>query len=403
MVSIALDNNPQTQITWGHAKKLAAALGIARSDYYPHLGVEAYAGHGREFKFINGPDVTYTNIGADVVLSMMLYDFGRTQATVQQAQLALLAANWQTDWVLQKVMVKVLENAYSAIHAQATLDAYLETLKDAEHVLYTSNELNRSGLRAVTDVYTGRATFAQIQMEVAQQKALVDIQKGKLAASLGLPADTPLELAPLQPIGDMPVENVGRLIAFAKVQRADLMAQQARLAEAWARVKRAKADYWPRVSLRGRGGADHYFHDKASPGHYDITVNVEIPLFNGFETVYKNRYAYAEAEVNEEELAQLELDIALEVLTQARNLEAAREMFDYAKDNVDNSLDAYRGVMEKYGAGKEGIAEVSNSLRQLAAARIRYSDVQTRYLVAMANLAYVTGTLAPQMENVPCR
>jgi outer membrane protein TolC len=58
--------------------------------------------------------------------------------------------------------------------------------------------------------------------------------------------------------------------------------------------------------------------------------------------------------------------------------------------------------MEKYRAGKEGIAEVSNALRQLAAARVRQSDIQTRYLVSMANLAYAVGTLMPTMENSPC-
>lgn len=402
LVSIALENNPQTQLAWSHAKKMAASIGIAESNYYPHIGIDAYASHGRQFKYINGPDVNYTKAGADLTLSMMLYDFGRTQSQVELAKLALLSANWQTDWTLQKVMVKVLENAYSTIHAQETLDALEETLKDADNMLYTSKELNRSGLRAITDTYTGQATFALVKMEVIQQKALLDIQKGKLAASLGLPADTELQLAPINILGSVPKESISRLISYAKVQRADLMAQQARLAESWEKVKKAKTEYWPKVSMRGGGGADYYFNEKAGPAKYNITVNVEIPLFNGFETVYKNRYAYAEVESSEGELAQLELDIALEVLTQARSLESAQEMLVYAEENMKNSLDAYQGVMEKYRAGKEGIAEVSNALRQLATARIRYSDTQTRYLVSMANLAYATGTLTPQMENLSC-
>lgn len=402
LVSIALDNNPQTRIAWSNAKRAAAAVGIAESVYYPHLGIDAYGAHGRKFKFVNGPDVNYTNIGADLTLAMMLYDFGRTQASVQEAKYALLAANWQTDWTLQRVMVRVLENAYAVLHAQEALRAHEDTLQDADHMLYTSKELNRTGLRAITDVYTSLATFSQAQTEVAQQRALLDIQKGKLAASLGLSADTPLAVAPVQEIEYIKPDQVSELIAFAKIQRADLMGQQARLAESWERVKKAKSEYYPRISMRGRGGVDHYFNDNASPGHYDITLNVEIPLFKGFETVYKNRYAYAEAEATEEELAQMELDISLEVLTHARSLEAAREMIAYAQVGMDNSLKAYQGVMDKYKAGKEGIDEVSNALRQLAAARIRYSDIQTRYLVSMANLAYAVGVLTPQMENYPC-
>lgn len=399
LVSIGLSNNPQTRIAWNHAKKMAAALGVAESGYYPSLCIEGYGSHGRRFKFVNGPDVSYTNVGADLVLSLMLCDFGRTQASVNEAFFALQAANWTTDWSLQKVMVKILENAFAVVHAQDTLDAYADTLKDADSVLFASKELNRSGLKAITDVYTGQATMAQVQIEVAQQRAVLEIQKGRLASSLGLSSDTSLALAPLEVIEGVRVENVASLTALAKERRADLMAQRARLAEAWERVKKANAGYSPRLSLYSRGGADHYFHDKANPAHYDITLNLEIPLFNGFETVYKNRYAYAEAALTEEELAQMELDISLEILTHARNLEAAQEMLVYAEENVDNASKAYQGVMEKYKAGKEGIAELSNALRQLATARIRLSDVRTRALVSMANLAYATGTLMPCKES----
>ena len=118
-----------------------------------------------------------------------------------------------------------------------------------------------------------------------------------------------------------------------------------------------------------------------------------LSLFNGFATTYNSLYAYAEVESAGQEMEQMQLDIALEVLTYARTLEASVETFGYAKENLEASLMAYQGVMDKYKAGKEGIAEVSNALRQLAGARIRYSDVQTRYLISVANLAYATGTL----------
>lgn len=382
---------------------MAASVGMAESANYPQMGFGAYGSHGRQFKFINGPDVNYSNVGAEVTIAMMLCDFGRTKAAIHEAQYALLAANWQSDWAIQKVIVKVLENAYSALHAQEALAAYRETLSDAEKMLHVSNELNRSGLRAVTDVYTSQATLAQVRMEVSQQQALLDIQKAKLASSLGFPADTHLEIASLGAVEVVEPEQVCCLIACAKAQRADLMAQHQRLGETRERLKKSNAEYYPKLSFRGRGGADHYFHDRSGPAYYDITLNIDIPLFNGFETVYKNRYAYTEVESSEEELAQMELDIALEVLTHARNLEAVQEMLVYARENLDNALKAHQGVMEKYQAGKDGIAELSNALRQLAVARVRFSDMRTRYLVTLANLAYATGTLTPRMEVAPCR
>ena len=74
-------------------------------------------------------------------------------------------------------------------------------------------------------------------------------------------------------------------------------------------------------------------------------------------------------------------------------LQAAQEMLHDAEDNLANSLKAYEGMLAKYKAGTEGITDVSNAQRQLAAARVRYSDVKTRWLVSIANLAYATGII----------
>lgn len=402
LIDIALENHPSTKKVWWYANRAASSLGCAESAYYPKIGIEANAKHGRDFKFVNGPDTNYTIVGADLVLAMLLYDFGERNANVNSAKMALLSANWQTDWNIQKVMVKVLENAYSTLHAQEVLQAAISSFDDAEKLLSVAKELNRAGLSPISDVYTGQATYAQMKMELSQQKALLDIHKGKLAASLGLPANVPLELAAIDTLESPPMQQTEALMALACQQRADLMAKQARLAESAYNQDRAHAAYGPKLSVYGRGGSNHYFHDKTNSSQYQISLNLEIPLFNGFETVYNNRIAYADAQISMEELADLQLDIFLEVLTYNRTLAAAQEMLPDADENLKNALKAYEGVLARYQAGAERIAEVSNAQRQLAAARVRYSDIKTRWLVSMANLAYATGTLAPSMET-PCK
>lgn len=403
LIDIALQNNPETRIAWWNAQQAAAAVGSAQGAYYPKLGIAASANNGRTYKFVNGPDVNYTTAGVDLTLSYLLYDCGERSAKVNAAQMALCAAQWQSNLSFQKVMVKVLENGYSYLNAQAILEADISSLNDAQKMLEAAQELNRVGLTSVSDLYTSKATLAQMQMEVAQQKASVDIWRAKLATSLGLNIDYSIQVAPLSdPIYTTQIkQDVNQLIALAQQQRADLMAKQARIAESYARLDQAKATYGPKVRLSSRGGVDYGFHDHSNGAQYQFGLNIDIPLFVGFDSVYQNRMAYAATQSNEEELAQLELDIALEVLTQSRTVEASQEMLTFANDNLQNALMAYEGVLEKYRAGKERIAEVSNAQRQLAQARIRYSDVKTRWYVALAQLAYATGTLSNPLE-VPC-
>lgn len=400
LVGIGLENNPSTRQAWWNACRASAAVGNAKSAYYPKVGLDADVSHGRDFKYINGPDTTYTILGADLILSMLLYDFGERSANVNAARMSLLAANWQWDWSIQKVLVCILENAYSTLHSQEVLQSSHLSFEDAKKLWHAAQELNRAGLTPISDVYTAQATLAQMKMDVTFQSALLDIQKGKLAVSLGVSADTLIEVAALDKILEPQRQQTADLIALANCQRGDLMAKQALMDEAAALYDKSRAKYRPKLSVAGRGGANHAIHDKANAAQYQVALNLEIPLFTGFEQTYQNRMAYANMKLSREELSDLQLNISMEVLTYSRSLQAAQEMLPDADENLKSSIKAYESVLDKYKAGKERMAEVSNAQRQLAAARVRYSDVKTRWLISIANLAYATGTLNSDMPQI---
>lgn len=399
LLDIALSNHPSTKQAWWNAQRAASAVGAAKSLYYPQISLEGLATNGRDFKFINGPDTSYTIVGADLFLSLLLYDFGERNAALNMAKASLIAANWQVDSAIQKVMIKVLENAYAVLYAQEVVLAGEDALRDAERMLKAARELNRAGLTPVSDVYTTQATFSQMRMDLAQQKATLDVQRGKLAASLGLPACAPVAVAPIEFSHCDYTEETDKLISIALAQRADLMAKQAQLQATLFNKSRVNADYFPSLSFNGRGGYNHALHDKTNGAQYQVSLNLEVPLFNGFDTFYRQRMAYADSQISNEELLELQIEISLEVLTYSRSLRAAQEMLPDAEDYKLSSLKAYEGALDKYQAGKERIAEVSIAQRQLAAARVRYSDVKIKQLMAIANLAYATGTLAPYMET----
>lgn len=400
LLDTALKNNPETRVAWWNAQRAAAAVGSAKSAYYPQLALNANVAHGRDFQFTNGPDVNYTILEAEIIMGFLLADFGERAANVEMAMMALLAAGWETEWSIQSVMAQVLENGYSTHLAQDTLDAFQSSLVDAKRMLDIAAKLNQAGLSPISDVYSSKAALSQIQIDVVRQRSQLEIQRAALATTLGFEADTVLKLAPLDGL-NVPQRALSDLITLAKYQRQDLMAKRARLAEAIANQKKVNASYNPKISLNARGGGEHAVRDKANGAHYYIGVNLDAPLFTGFDAMYQNRMAFAEVKISSEELYKLELDIALEVFTQSSNVQAAKEMLTFAKDNLENAQAAYNGSLEKYNAGKERIAEVSITLRQLVTARVRYSEINSGYLIAIANLAFATGTLCPYME-APC-
>lgn len=399
LVNIALENQPSTRQAWWNAKRAAAAVGSAKSSYYPQFEFQTFATHGREFKYLNGPDTNYTIVGADLLLSMMLYDFGETSATVKAAKMALAAANWQSDGNIQEVMVDVLENAYAMLHAQEVMQAAVFSLEDAERMMTLAIELNRAGLTPISDVYIAKTSYAQMKMELTQHKTTLAIHNGKLATSLGIAPTTELKLASIENPQGLQKQNIDDLISLAGQQRADLMAKRARLAEAIANQEKLRGAYAPKLKLCGRGGAKHAVSDKANAAQYEVTVNFTVPLFTGFDAMYQNRMAFADAQLSREELAQVELDIALDVLTQTRLLEGVQAMMPDAEEVLNNSRKAYQSMLEIYQAGKERMSALSDVQQQLAAARVRYSDIKIRWLISLAKLAYATGTLAPMEKT----
>ncbi|HEV8052365.1 MAG TPA: TolC family protein, partial [Parachlamydiaceae bacterium] len=248
-------------------------------------------------------------------------------------------------------------------------------------------------------VYSSKAALAQIQIDVIQHRSELRIQNANLATTLGIDVDAVIKLAPIDAL-DVPQKPLAALIQFSKEQRKDLMAQRAIVGEAIANKKRVGAKYLPKITVNSRGGAERALINNRSKGaHYRVSLNLDVPIFTGFEDFYQKRMAYADIKISEEQLAQLELEIALEVLTHSNVVEATYEMLGFAKENLDNAQAAYDATLEKYNAGKEGIAEVSIALRQIVQARVRHSEIHSRYLTAIANLAFVTGSLNPSMEG----
>lgn len=392
VIDLALQNNPKTKQAWWNAKRREACVGTAKSAYYPTISLNTNVSHGRDYKFINGPDTTYTNIQADLALSLMLYDFGVRKADVNEAKTALIRAGWHLDLKMQKVIVETLECAYQYIHENEVLQASLLSLEEAKRMLEVSDKLYHAGLNPISDVYTSKSTLSLMQIEVARRKSLYDIHRGKLAICLGLSIECPLELAPLV-TPENQKQELKDLVLLAENQRADLMEKRARLVESTYALDKTKAKYLPKLSLGARGGYDQYIKSKDRGTHYQVVLNLDIPLFNGFKSFYQIKEAIADTRITEEEIADLELTIALEVLTFSRTLESSLEMLFYANENLENAKKAYDGTFDKYEIGEESIAELSNAQKQLSSARILYSDIKTRLLVSIANLSYATGSL----------
>ena len=97
-----------------------------------------------------------------------------------------------------------------------------------------------------------RAALTELQ-SIADQRALVDIARGKLSRAVGLTADTSLDVVPLpdpQPQQEQK-QDIAQLIGQAQKLRADLYAKQAEMEQRNALEVRAARSASPKLKFNG--------------------------------------------------------------------------------------------------------------------------------------------------------
>lgn len=397
LVDLAMQNSPETKKAWSASQRAAAYEGSVKSRYYPKIDLDLQAEKGKTFQFINGPDTKYTEVGADLSLSMLLFDFGERRAEARAAACALKAANWEADFALQKVLITVLEDAYELLHVQEVLHADAITLEDAKKLLEYAQAMHQVGLAPISDVYTTLANVSQLEIDVKNHKADQETKRGKLLATIGQSYNENFTVASINELPQPKREDLEALLKRAKAKHAELLAKQAKTKQAAFELEKEEASFLPKLSAKASGGFTHFVHDHTKSANYEVGLDLKIPLFAGFESVYKARMARAQLDTTLSELALAELEIAQQVLSSQTALKAAEESLPLATHNVKNCELAYAGALEKYRAGQKNmIHEVSSALQQLAKARLREHDVKTKWLVSIAKLAYATGTLDPK-------
>jgi outer membrane protein TolC len=205
----------------------------------------------------------------------------------------------------------------------------------------------------------------------------------------------PLEQVPTpESVGDTVDQSIDRALG----QRPDLMQQVAEIRSANARVKEARAAYYPALSLNvtpavpslyGLQSPFPWTHTTDLTG--GVRFNLQWSVFDG--GARKNRLAQARANVHEAE-AQSRVkrnQIADEVWAAYSNLNTAFRQRQAAMALLEAASQSYSAALESYNYGVRSLLDVTAAQRVLAQARSAEVLARTQVLTSLADLAFTTG------------
>ena len=416
LVDLAERLNPETRLAWSQAKEAAAAVGLAKSEYYPILTAKASAGTYRlpEPLPLSAVQAGYQDVEARelqpvATLEWVLLDFGRRAADVRAARAQLLAANLGFNAHHQQIVFRVQTAFYQLSSLVGRITAAQASLDSALKIQEATDERFKNGLAAGPDVSRARQLAAQAAFDLEEALARERDAEVALAESIGVLPTTPIRIVDFSrvPLPSQMEETVEQFINRTLDHRPDLLAKVAALRAREAEVRRAKSAYLPTLALRGEVGHAYENSQIKVDGHTypwqstdQTTWGVGLALtWDIFDKARKHKLEIARAE---RDAAQHEVEDAKDkaisqVWQYYTSTKLAFRRLDVAAALLEASEKSYQQTFEGYQHELNSLVDVLDAERALSSARYTQLDTRATLLESTAALAFASGDLGPRL------
>lgn len=382
-VDLALCNNPDVRVAWANIRVQAAAVGGARSAYWPSLSVSA--SELNERAGYPGGAVRATNTTGKTVYGSFdgrLFDFGGRSARYHAAESLLDAAMDSRDATIQQVLGTVVQAYFDAITAQAVLADRMESESIARDTLVSTQRRQAGGAAAQNDVLQARAALERATLDRNRNDADERKAVAVLAYYIGIPAAQSVPLPGNLDARSMSEEkDLTQWMKEAENRHPAIVAAREAVEAAREEVTAARSEARPTVDLT----ANYYQNGFPNQGFAStnvraatVGVTVTVPLFDGFLTHYNVQQAQATVRVRESQLKATRQATLLAVVQTYADAHSALRNLEVSENLLEAAQAAFESSRRRYSQGAADIVELLNAQGALADARTE----RTRSLAA---------------------
>ncbi|MGA7413638.1 MAG: TolC family protein [Bryobacteraceae bacterium] len=406
-IALAEKNDPAMLTATSDALAANEDRKQARAALYPSLsGRSEYLGTQGDGILPQGRFVT--NDGVHVyrdwaVVHQDLSPGVLSRVAVQRATAAEAIARAKVEIARRGLAATVAKNYYALIVAQRKYATAQQALDQAQHSLKISQDLERGGEVAHSDVV--KSQLQENNQQQALQETKLGMENARLDLAVLLFRDfnenfsivDDLDLAPTLPPFDDVETMAGR-------QNPTLAAAMETVRTARLDVTIARQAFLPTLTVDGVEGieANAFALHSATAAQkeigpvpnlgYFVTASLNIPVWD---------WGIRRSKVRQSELKQKEaaVDLSFTQRTLIKNLhsfydeaQTARQQIDLLRSAVDLASEGFRLSTLRYQAGEATIVELTDAQTSLVQERNAYDDGLVRYRLAVSNLQTLTGT-----------
>jgi outer membrane protein TolC len=388
VTSTALKNHPLILQSDADLAAAVARKGQAQSAWYPTVNVSS--GHTESTGYsttLKRALSTESNF-ARGDLNWMLYDFGRTGATVDRADANAAIRRENAATTREDVVFAATVAFYDVLRAEKTLVFRQENLRQQEALHRQASAFYEAGIRAKIDVVRAEANLYDARAQLSQAENGVRVARITLLQRIGVDGPAEFWLT-----GDLPEFSLpGTLqdwVAEAERNRPELRALVEKERAATESLRLARAGYLP--YLVGTAGYGYLGEDFPLQKTYGFTATLNYPVFSGFETREQTKEALATISSTQYEFIETKRRVRLEVEVSAFSVREAQERLSARKKQRDASEENLRLATARYEVGAGDIIEMTDAQAQMVRSETDAINTAFDFAVSHASLLRAMG------------
>jgi outer membrane protein TolC len=281
------------------------------------------------------------------------------------------------------------------LKARRLLGVREEALELSERQFEKAEALVDVGSAVRSDVLKAQVELSRNELELISARNALRLAETDLRYFIRVRDDVELDLDENMDPGQIDL-SLDLALKTAMEYRPNIRSSERSLEAASHGVWRARAGWFPKVSA---GWSKDYYEFEPPGGlgaawdssEYTWGVTVGINLFDGLQTFANVRDAKARRSIAETDLAQMRLDVALEVKRAYYGVEEARQRVKVSEEAVEVAEEDLRLAEERYRLGGGTMLEQIDSSVSLSEARTSHIEATYDYLLSLAQLKRAIG------------
>jgi TolC family type I secretion outer membrane protein len=393
-VRIALENHSTIKSAEYQVSAQDAAMHQQMAAYYPSVTFNnSYRTSNSTVAGGAAGSRGFDTVSSTANASMTLYNFGKREGLVQSARDTLDATQYSSNATANNIVLAVKQAYYGVLQANALLEVNEDTVKDRDVTFRQTQAFYEVGTKPKSDVTQAQANLLLAQANLIAARNAVEVAWASLRNAMGVddypkePLTDSLEVAPLS-------ITLGEAKQAAFAARPELRQFDALLKAQDQLIAVARRNHLPDLlvnSTYGRLNNDLGTNLFPLRPTWQVQLNFNIPIFNGFQTTYQVQQAMDNYFSTKEQLRVQTQQVALQVEQSYLNLMTARDLVganEAAVKAAKDNLDLREG---RYQVGYAAIVEVTDAQTTYTTAQTNYVNSLIAYKLAGAQLDNAMG------------